>query len=86
MTKEQMQTLGIIESPKRKPKFESDTQREEYEQALIDVHKCADRKSFIHSKRGLEIVILYIKVWDIDAAQASRELITDEAYTCFACP
>jgi hypothetical protein len=86
MTKEQMQALGIIESPERKPKFESDTQIKEYEQALIDVHKCADRKSFIHSKRGLEIVLLYMKVWEIPAHQAMRELINDDAYACYICP
>ena len=68
------------------PKFESELQRKEYEQALRDVHRCEDRRDFIHSKKGAQIVLLYMKVWDIDAAQAMRELITDEAYTLFICP
>jgi hypothetical protein len=68
------------------PKFESELQRKEYEQVLRDVHCCKDRHSFIHSKKGLEIVILYMKVWQIGPRQAIRELITDEAYTLFVCP
>lgn len=69
-----------------KPKFESELQRKEYEQALRDVHLCKERHSFIHSKKGLEIVILYMKVWQIGPRQAMRELIMDEAYTLFVCP
>jgi hypothetical protein len=68
------------------PKFESELQRKEYEQALRDVHCCKDRRNFIHSKKGIQIVILYMKVWQIGPQQAIRELITDEAYTLFVCP
>lgn len=68
------------------PQFESELQRREYEQALRDVHCCEDRRSFIHSKKGAQIVILYMKVWQIEVRQAIRELITDEAYTLFVCP
>jgi hypothetical protein len=68
------------------PKFESELQRKEYEQALRDVHCCKDRRNFIHSKKGIQIVILYMKVWQIGPQQAMRELITDEAYTLFVCP
>ena len=68
------------------PKFESKLQRKEYEQALRDVHCCKDRHSLIHSKKGVQIVILYMKVWQIGPRQAIRELITDEAYTLFVCP
>lgn len=68
------------------PKFESELQRKQYEQALRDVHCCKDRHSFIHSKKGVQIVLLYMKVWQIGPYQAMRELITDEAYTLFVCP
>lgn len=68
------------------PQFESELQRREYEQALRDVHCCEDRRSFIHSKKGAQIVLLYMKVWQIGPQQAIRELITDEAYTLFVCP
>lgn len=68
------------------PQFESELQRREYEQALRDVHCCEDRRSFIHSKKGAQIVMLYMKVWQIEVRQAIRELITDEAYTLFVCP
>ena len=68
------------------PRFESELQRREYEQALRDVHLCEDRRSFIHSKKGAQIVLLYMKVWQIGVRQAVRELITDEAYSLFACP
>lgn len=68
------------------PQFESELQRREYEQALRDVHCCEDRRSFIHSKKGAQIVMLYMKVWQIGPQQAIRELITDEAYTLFVCP
>lgn len=68
------------------PKFESELQRKEYEQVLRDVHLCEDRRSLIHSKKGLEIVLLYMRVWRIGVQQAMRELITDEAYTLFVCP
>jgi hypothetical protein len=68
------------------PKFESELQKKEYEQALRDVHCCEDRHDFIHSKKGLEIVLLYMKVWQIGPQQAINELITDEAYTLFVCP
>lgn len=68
------------------PRFESELQRREYEQALRDVHLCENRRAFIHSKKGLEIVLLYMKVWQIGVRQAMRELITDEAYALFVCP
>lgn len=68
------------------PRFESELQRKEYEQVLRDVHLCKDRHSFIHSKKGAQIVILYMKVWQIGVEQAMRELIMDEAYTLFVCP
>lgn len=68
------------------PKFESELQKKQYEQALRDVHCCEDRRSLIHSKKGVQIVILYMKVWQIGPQQAMRELITDEAYTLFVCP
>lgn len=68
------------------PKFKSETERKEYEQAIRDVHCCEDRRDFIHSKKGVQIVILYMKVWQIGPQQAIRELITDEAYTLFVCP
>lgn len=67
-------------------RFESELQRKEYEQALCDVHHCEDRHDFIHSKKGLKIVLLYMKVRKIGPRQAIRELITDEAYTFFVCP
>jgi hypothetical protein len=86
MTKEQMQDLGILNFPDIKPKFESELQKKEYEQMLIDLHHCPNRKDFIHSKKGISIVLLYMKVRKVGPAQAMRELITDEAYTCFACP
>jgi len=70
----------------RAPKFESELQRKEYEQVLRDVHCCKDRRSFIHSKKGAQIVLLYMRVRQIGPAQAMRELITDEAYTLFVCP
>jgi len=68
------------------PKFESELQKKEYEQSLRDVHCCEDRRSFIHSKKGAQIVLLYMRVWQIGPIQAIRELITDEAYTLFVCP
>lgn len=68
------------------PKFESELQRKEYEQVLRDVHCCEDRRSLIHSKKGLQIVLLYMQVWRIPAHQAMRELINDDAYTCYICP
>ena len=68
------------------PQFESELQRKEYEQVLRDVHCCENRRDFIHSKKGIQIVILYMKVWSISPQQAIRELITDEAYTLFVCP
>ena len=70
----------------RTPKFESELQIKEYEQALIDVHKSNDRRNLIHSKKGLQIVLLYMQVWQIPAHQAMRELINDDAYTCYICP
>jgi hypothetical protein len=68
------------------PRFESELQRKEYEQVLRDVHCCEDRRALIHSKKGAQITLLYMKVWQIGPAQAMRELITDEAYTLFVCP
>ena len=68
------------------PKFASELQRKEYEQALRDVHFCKDRRALIHSKKGLEIVILYMRVWQIGPQQAIRELITDEDYAEFIYP
>lgn len=68
------------------PQFESELQRKEYEQVLRDVHCSSDRHAFIHSKKGAQIVLLYMKVWQIGVRQAIRELITDEAYTLFVCP
>lgn len=75
-----------FEACRVKPKFESELQKKEYEQALRDVHLCKERRSFIHSKKGLEIVLLYMKVRQVGPRQAMRELITDEAYTLFVCP
>lgn len=77
---------SLIDFSARTPKFESELQIKEYEQALIDVHKSNDRRSLIHSKKGLEIVRLYMQVWQIPAHQAMRELINDDAYTCYICP
>ena len=68
------------------PKFESELQKREYEQMLCDVHHCNDRRALIHTRRGAQIVLLYMKVWHIGVRQAVRELITDEAYTLFVCP
>ena len=68
------------------PQFESELQRREYEQTLRDVHCSSDRHAFIHSEKGAQIVLLYMKVWQIGPQQAMRELITDEAYTLFVCP
>lgn len=68
------------------PKFESELQRKEYEQVLRDVHLCEDRRTLIHTKKGAQIVLLYMKVWRIGVQQAIRELVTDEAYTLFVCP
>lgn len=68
------------------PKFESEMQRKEYEQVLRDVHLCEDRRSFIHTKKGAQIVLLYMKVWQIGVRQAVRELIMDEAYALSVCP
>ena len=86
MKKKQIKALGVIEFPELKPHFESELQRKEYEQVLRDVHCCGDRRSLIHSKKGLQIVLLYMQVWQIGPQQAIRELITDEAYTLFVCP
>lgn len=86
MNKEQIRALGLIESPERKPHFESELQRKEYEQTLQDIHCCKDRRSLIHSKRGGQIVLLYMQVRQVGPQQAMRELITDEAYTLFVCP
>lgn len=86
MNKEQIKALGILEFAERKPHFESELQRKEYEHALIDVHKSDDRRNLIHSKKGLQIVLLYMQVWQIPAHQAMRELIMDDAYTCYICP
>jgi len=82
------QNLSLIDfdACRLAPQFESELQRREYEQALRDVHCCEDRRSFIHSKKGAQIVLLYMKVWQIGVRQAMRELITDEAYTLFVCP
>jgi len=85
MTKELIEAI-VIEFTSSPLKFESELQRKEYEQALRDVHCCKDRRSFIHSKKGGQIVLLYMKVRQIGPAQAMRELITDEAYTLFVCP
>ena len=82
---EERPLLDFVEAC-RTPKFESELQRKEYEQALCDVHRCKDRRDFIHSKKGLEIVLLYMRVWKIGPRQAMRELITDEAYALFVCP
>ena len=68
------------------PQFESELQRKEYEQVLRDVHCSSDRRSLIHSKKGAQITLLYMKVWQIGVQQAIRELIMDEAYTLFVCP
>jgi len=68
------------------PQFESELQRKEYEQMLRDVHLCEDRRALIHTKKGAQIVLLYMKVWQIGVRQAVRELVTDEAYTLFVCP
>jgi len=70
----------------RTARFESELQRKEYEQALKDVHCCEDRRALIHSKKGVQVVLLYMRVWQIGVRQAMRELITDEAYTLFVCP
>jgi hypothetical protein len=77
---------SLIDFAARTPKFESELQIKEYEHALIDVHKSDDRRNLIHSKKGLQIVLLYMKVWQIPAHQAMRELIMDDAYTCYICP
>lgn len=66
--------------------FESELQRKEYEQVLRDVHCCENRHDFIHSKKGMQIVLLYMKVRQIGPQQAIQELIMDEAYTLFVCP
>lgn len=68
------------------PQFESELHRKEYEQALCDVHCSPDRRTLIHSKKGAQIVLLYMQVWQIGPQQAMRELITDEAYILFVCP
>lgn len=68
------------------PQFESELQRKEYEHTLRNVHCSSDRRALIHSKKGAQIVLLYMKVWQIGVQQAIRELITDEAYTLFVCP
>lgn len=68
------------------PQFKSELQRREYEQVLRDVHCCEDRRALIHTKKGAQIVLLYMQVWQIGPQQAMRELITDEAYTLFVCP
>lgn len=86
MKREQIKALGIIEFAELKPHFKSELQQKEYEQVLRDVHCCEDRRSLIHSKKGAQIVLLYMKVWQIGPQQAMRELITDEAYTLFVCP
>lgn len=77
---------SLINFDARTPQFESELQRKEYEQLLRDVHYCEDRRALIHSKKGVQIVILYMKVWQIGPQQAMRELIMDEAYTLFVCP
>lgn len=77
---------SLLDFDARTLQFESELQRKEYEQVLRDIHCCEDRRSLIHSKKGVQIVLLYMKVWQIGPAQAIRELITDEAYTLFVCP
>lgn len=81
-----LKDLLLIEFTSNPLKFESEVQKKEYEQALQDVHCCKDRRSLIHSKRGGQIVLLYMQVRQIGPQQAIRELITDEAYTLFVCP
>ena len=76
----------LIEFTSSPLKFESELQRKEYEQTLQDVHHSLDRRALIHSKKGGQIVLLYMKVRQIGPHQAIRELITDEAYTLFVCP
>ena len=76
----------LIEFTSSPLRFESELQRKEYEQALQDVHHSSDRRTLIHSKKGGQIVLLYMKVRQIGPRQAMRELITDEAYTLFVCP
>lgn len=78
--------MELIEFVQQPPQFESELEKKEYEQMLIDLHHCPNRKDFIHSKAGASKVLLYMKVRQVGPAQAMRELITDEAYTCFACP
>jgi hypothetical protein len=70
----------LIEFTFTPPKFESELQKKEYEQALLDVHLCKDRRTLIHSKKGAQIVLLYMKVWQIGPQQAIRELVTDGLY------
>jgi len=76
----------MIEFVQQAPQFESALEKKEYEQMLIDLHHCPNRKDFIHSKAGVSKVLLYMKVRQVGPAQAMRELITDEAYTLFVCP
>lgn len=76
----------LIEFTSNPLRFESEVQKKEYEQTLQDVHCCKDRRSFIHSKKGMQIVLLYMQVRQIGPQQAMHELITDEAYTLFVCP
>jgi hypothetical protein len=81
MKKISIEKRPLLNFVDRTPQFESETERKEYEQAIRDVHCCKDRRDFIHSKKGVQIVILYMKVWQIGPRQAMQELITDEAYT-----
>lgn len=78
--------MELIEFVQQALQFESELERKEYEQMLIDLHHCPNRKDYIHSKAGASKVLLYMKVRQVGPAQAMRELITDEAYTLFACP
>ena len=78
--------MELIEFVQQPSQFESELQKKEYEQMLIDLHRCPNRKEVIHSKAGVSKVLLYMRVRKVGPAQAMRELITDEAYTCFACP
>lgn len=82
----QSPSLIDFDDCRMEPRFESELQVKEYEQALRDVHCCEDRRALIHSKIGVRYVLLYMKVWQIPAHQAMRELIMDDAYTCYICP
>lgn len=75
-----------FEDAKLEPHFESEEQKKEYEQMLVEIHNCPDRRELIHSKRGAEMAILYVKVWRIPLTTAIEFILTDAEYGASIAP